>query len=72
MQIRCGCGRKFIIILPETAHNVGSPVFNNRGFGMIAHISIGVKDIGRSKRFYDAVLEPLGYRCIRAARAATG
>ena len=39
---------------------------------MIAHISIGVSDIGKSKRFYDASLEPLGYRCIRAARAATG
>jgi catechol 2,3-dioxygenase-like lactoylglutathione lyase family enzyme len=39
---------------------------------MIAHISIGVSDIGKSKRFYDATLEPLGYRCIRAARAATG
>jgi hypothetical protein len=39
---------------------------------MIAHISIGVSDIGKSKRFYDAALEPLGYRCVRAARAATG
>jgi catechol 2,3-dioxygenase-like lactoylglutathione lyase family enzyme len=28
---------------------------------MIAHISIGVRDVERSKRFYDAVLEPLGY-----------
>jgi catechol 2,3-dioxygenase-like lactoylglutathione lyase family enzyme len=35
---------------------------------MIAHISIGARDIGRSKRFYDTVLEPLGYKCIRAAR----
>jgi catechol 2,3-dioxygenase-like lactoylglutathione lyase family enzyme len=26
---------------------------------MITHISIGVRDIERSKRFYDAVLEPL-------------
>ena len=39
---------------------------------MIAHISIGVRDIDRSKRFYDAALEPLGYRCVRAARTATG
>jgi catechol 2,3-dioxygenase-like lactoylglutathione lyase family enzyme len=39
---------------------------------MIAHISIGVRDIERSKRFYDAVLEPLGYKCIRAARTLTG
>lgn len=35
---------------------------------MIAHVSIGVRDIDRSKRFYDAVLEPLGYKCLRAAR----
>jgi hypothetical protein len=30
---------------------------------MIAHISIGVRDIDRSKRFYDAAPEPLGYKC---------
>jgi catechol 2,3-dioxygenase-like lactoylglutathione lyase family enzyme len=39
---------------------------------MIAHISIGVRDIGRSKRFYDAVLEPLGYKCLRAAKTLQG
>jgi catechol 2,3-dioxygenase-like lactoylglutathione lyase family enzyme len=39
---------------------------------MIAHISIGVRDVERSKRFYDAVLEPLGYKCIRAAIRRTG
>ena len=39
---------------------------------MFAHISIGVKDVDRSKRFYDAALRPLGYRCVRAARAMTG
>jgi hypothetical protein len=39
---------------------------------MIAHISIGVWDIDRSRRFYDAVLEPLGYRCLRAARSLLG
>ena len=39
---------------------------------MIAHVSIGVRDVERSKRFYDAVLEPLGYKCIRAARKLTG
>src|SRR5580692_462281 len=39
---------------------------------MIAHISIGVRDIDRSKRFYDAVLEPLGYKCLRAARSLVG
>jgi len=39
---------------------------------MIAHISIGVRDINRSKRFYDAALEPLGYKCLRAARTLLG
>jgi catechol 2,3-dioxygenase-like lactoylglutathione lyase family enzyme len=39
---------------------------------VIAHISIGVGDLGRSKRFYDAALAPLGYRCMRAMRSATG
>jgi catechol 2,3-dioxygenase-like lactoylglutathione lyase family enzyme len=39
---------------------------------MIAHISIGVRDIDTSKRFYDAVLEALGYRCLRAARTLLG
>ena len=39
---------------------------------MIAHVSIGVTDIHRSKPFYDAVLEPLGYKCLRAARSLMG
>ena len=29
---------------------------------MFDHISLGVRDIARSKAFYDAALEPLGYR----------
>ena len=28
---------------------------------MLDHVSIGVKDIEASKRFYDATLKPLGY-----------
>jgi catechol 2,3-dioxygenase-like lactoylglutathione lyase family enzyme len=39
---------------------------------MITHVSIGVRDIHRSKRFYDAALEPLGYKCLRAARSLVG
>ena len=39
---------------------------------MIAHVSIGVSNIDRSKHFYDAALEPLGYRCLRAARSLVG
>ena len=30
------------------------------------------KNIDRSKRFYDASLEPLGYKCLRAARSLVG
>jgi catechol 2,3-dioxygenase-like lactoylglutathione lyase family enzyme len=39
---------------------------------MLTHVSIGVKDIAASKRFYDAALQPLGYRCVRAARSVEG
>src|SRR5262249_9972535 len=31
---------------------------------MFDHISIGVRDLARAKRFYDAVLRPLGYTCV--------
>jgi catechol 2,3-dioxygenase-like lactoylglutathione lyase family enzyme len=31
---------------------------------MINHISIGVRDLARAKRFYDAALDPLGFRCL--------
>ncbi len=30
---------------------------------MLDHVSIGVRDLGRSRRFYDAALAPLGYEC---------
>jgi catechol 2,3-dioxygenase-like lactoylglutathione lyase family enzyme len=39
---------------------------------MLAHISIGVRDIDRSKRFYDATLEPLGCKCLRVAKSLVG
>jgi catechol 2,3-dioxygenase-like lactoylglutathione lyase family enzyme len=39
---------------------------------MFDHISIGVRDVPRSKRFYDAVLEPLGYRCLSEDAATLG
>ena len=39
---------------------------------MIAHISIGVRHVDRSRAFYDAALAPLGYKCIRAARSLVG
>lgn len=31
---------------------------------MFDHISFGVRDVAGAKRFYDAALAPLGYRCI--------
>jgi catechol 2,3-dioxygenase-like lactoylglutathione lyase family enzyme len=31
---------------------------------MLDHVSIGVRDIDRAKRFYDAVLQSLGYACL--------
>ncbi len=41
---------------------------------MIAHLSIGVKDLVAARRFYDAALAPLGYRCLypRADHAGYG
>lgn len=39
---------------------------------MIAHVTIGVGDIDRSKSFYDAALEPLGYKRLRRARTLLG
>lgn len=39
---------------------------------MLDHVSIGVRDIARSKRFYDAVLEPLGYSCLSEGEDSLG
>jgi catechol 2,3-dioxygenase-like lactoylglutathione lyase family enzyme len=41
---------------------------------VIAHLSIGVKDLVAARRFYDAALAPLGYRCLypRADHAGYG
>ncbi len=39
---------------------------------MIDHVSIGVRDIARSKRFYDAALEPLGYACLSQGEGSLG
>lgn len=39
---------------------------------MLNHISIGVRDLERAKAFYDAVLKPLGYRCLHAGDTALG
>ncbi|HTV72076.1 MAG TPA: VOC family protein [Rhizobiaceae bacterium] len=39
---------------------------------MIDHVSIGVADVARSKRFYDAVLKPLGYDCLSNSPSSLG
>jgi catechol 2,3-dioxygenase-like lactoylglutathione lyase family enzyme len=39
---------------------------------MINHVSIGVRDVARTKRFYDAALAPLGYRCLSEGAESLG
>ena len=39
---------------------------------MFDHVSIGVRDIARAKRFYDAALAPLGYSCLRDSQSLLG
>ena len=39
---------------------------------MLAHFSIGVRDLARTKRFYDAALAPLGYKCLAAGASSLG
>ncbi len=39
---------------------------------MINHVSIGARDVARSKRFYDAALTPLGYKCLSEGSGSLG
>src|SRR5262249_42459965 len=39
---------------------------------MLDHVSIGVRDIARTKRFYDAALTPLGYKCLSEGTGSLG
>jgi catechol 2,3-dioxygenase-like lactoylglutathione lyase family enzyme len=39
---------------------------------MFDHVSIGVTDLPRARRFYDAVLQPLGSRCLSAGADSLG
>lgn len=39
---------------------------------MIDHVSIGVRNVAASKRFYDAVLQPLGYQCLSNSPESLG
>ncbi|WP_374448574.1 VOC family protein [Stella sp.] len=39
---------------------------------MLDHVSIGVRDVARTKAFYDAALAPLGYRCLSEGADSLG
>ena len=39
---------------------------------MLDHVSIGVRDIPKSKKFYDAALKPLGYSCLSEGDSSLG
>ncbi len=39
---------------------------------MLSHVSIGVRDLAAARRFYDAVLGTLGYRCLYPMDEAAG
>src|SRR3954464_1609841 len=39
---------------------------------MIDHLSIGVRDVAKAKRFYDAALKPLGYACLSEGEGSLG
>jgi catechol 2,3-dioxygenase-like lactoylglutathione lyase family enzyme len=39
---------------------------------MLDHVSIGVRDIAKTRRFYDAALGPLGYRCLSEGAGSLG
>lgn len=39
---------------------------------MFNHISIGVRDVAKAKRFYDAALKPLGYTCLSQSAESLG
>jgi len=60
------------MLLPGDAPSARTITLRYCAKAMIAHLSIGVRDVTRSKSFYDAALEPLGYQCIRAAKSLVG
>jgi catechol 2,3-dioxygenase-like lactoylglutathione lyase family enzyme len=39
---------------------------------MLNHVSIGVRDVAKAKRFYDAALKPLGYACLSDSPTSLG
>ena len=39
---------------------------------MLNHVSIGVRNIKKTKAFYDAALKPLGYKCLSESDGSLG
>ncbi|MCE9521762.1 MAG: VOC family protein [Alphaproteobacteria bacterium] len=39
---------------------------------MLNHVSIGVRNIAKTKAFYDAALKPLGYKCLSEGEGSLG
>lgn len=39
---------------------------------MLNHLSLGVSDLARSSRFYDAIFEALGYVCVDRSSSSVG
>jgi catechol 2,3-dioxygenase-like lactoylglutathione lyase family enzyme len=39
---------------------------------MLDHVSIGVRDLKKTRRFYDAALKPLGYSCLSESAGSLG
>lgn len=39
---------------------------------MLDHVSIGVRDVAASRKFYDAALKPLGYECLAPGKDSAG
>src|ERR1043165_6942835 len=39
---------------------------------MLNHVSIGVRDIARTRKFYDAALKPLGYKALSQGETSLG
>jgi catechol 2,3-dioxygenase-like lactoylglutathione lyase family enzyme len=39
---------------------------------MIDHLSLGVRDVAKAKKFYDAALKPLGYTCLSSSETSLG
>lgn len=39
---------------------------------MIDHVSIGVRDISKTKRFYDTALAEIGYKCLSESDGSLG